>query len=365
MIPTRAIVPPLPKKTTSPDPSREASNNTHFQIDPWSLAKTKLFPDIIQKWGTPAKHTAFEQKTTSSSPYSESSTPHPTPPTPKPPVLLWHGFGGTANCFVCASHRSQNLPFHLLSEFDVWLANSRGPLYADFESAGHRDFSIDEIVGYDIPAVVDHVLMETGVMQLNYIGISQGTTTIFGALAIHEELNAKIKCVIALAPTLKPCEDSISDVVFPLYRHVGSLIPAEMYMQTTICLRCVPVALSSRIVGAITEFGFKWDFGRLGSSERQAPLITHGYHGTSRSVVDHWLQTIQCETSFSQYKKSESSVFSHTVGNSEYRAVEKEPTTTNNVQRIPGYTHFEFLWATDASTKVFDPIIDLLQLHNQ
>ncbi|KAJ3283111.1 hypothetical protein HDU79_009412 [Rhizoclosmatium sp. JEL0117] len=265
MIPTRAIVPPLPKKTTSPDPSREASNNTHFQIDPWSLAKTKLFPDIIQKWGYSCEtHRVRTKDNVLLSVFRILNPSSPPPPTPKPPVLLWHGFGGTANCFVCASHRSQNLPFHLLSEFDVWLANSRGPLYADFESAGHRDFSIDEIVGYDIPAVVDHVLMETGVMQLNYIGISQGTTTIFGALAIHEELNAKIKCVIALAPTLKPCEDSISDIVFPLYRHVGSLIPAEMYMQTTILFKdVVPVALSSRIVGAITEFGFKWDFGRL------------------------------------------------------------------------------------------------------
>ncbi|KAJ3280980.1 hypothetical protein HDU79_011203, partial [Rhizoclosmatium sp. JEL0117] len=39
------------------------------------------------------------------------------------------------------------------------------------------------------------------------------------------------------------------------------------------------------------------------------------------------------------------------------------PQTT--FKEIAGYTHFEFLWATDASTKVFDPIIDLLQLHNQ
>lgn len=108
--------------------------------------------------------------------------------------------------------------------FDVWLANTRGNKY----SKDHQDddaarpqkksarssskserhnfwrFSIDHLAKYDVPAVVDYILGRTGRSSLSYVGYSQGTTQIFAALSLNDELNHKIDMVIALAPALRP-----------------------------------------------------------------------------------------------------------------------------------------------------------------
>ncbi len=108
--------------------------------------------------------------------------------------------------------------------FDVWLANTRGNKYSkdhqdddadifDKKSAHSSSksqrlnfwrFSIDHLAKYDVPAVVDYILAKTARSTLSYIGYSQGTSQIFAALSLNEELNHKIDMVIALAPALRP-----------------------------------------------------------------------------------------------------------------------------------------------------------------
>jgi lysosomal acid lipase/cholesteryl ester hydrolase len=57
---------------------------------------------------------------------------------------------------------------------------------------------------YDVPAAVDYILNKTGHSSLGYVGYSQGTSKVFAALSISEDLNRKISQVIALAPALRP-----------------------------------------------------------------------------------------------------------------------------------------------------------------
>ncbi|KAJ3008810.1 UNVERIFIED_CONTAM: cholesterol esterase [Siphonaria sp. JEL0065] len=210
--------------------------------------------------------------------------------------------------------RKCNLPFYLVEQagFDVWLGNARGPLYTDFTLRGSRSFTIDDIVQYDIPAVIDYVTNLTQKKDLIYIGISQGTTSIFGALALHEPLNEKVKLVIALAPTLRPSVDSIAGIVFPLFQHIGTRVTNDVYLHCTLLFKDLcPSKISSKVVGALTQFGFKWDFSVLGSQTRLVPLVAHGYHGTSREVIHHWLQTMKQEVSFSYYQDPANAFFDH------------------------------------------------------
>ena len=53
---------------------------------------------------------------------------------------------------------------------------------------------------YDIPAVVDYILEETGHQRLSYVGHSMGCAVYFIAMSTHPRLNQKIDLMLALAP---------------------------------------------------------------------------------------------------------------------------------------------------------------------
>lgn len=80
--------------------------------------------------------------------------------------------------------------FQLLAEgFDVWLGNNRGNIYSrghswlSPNSDAYCKFSFFEMAQYDLPAMVDFVLLKTMKNELSYIGHSQGTAQMFAALA--------------------------------------------------------------------------------------------------------------------------------------------------------------------------------------
>ncbi|CAG9858941.1 unnamed protein product [Phyllotreta striolata] len=97
---------------------------------------------------------------------------------------------------------------YLLSDagYDVWLGNVRGNTY----SRNHTRFSADdeefwqfswhEIGKYDIPAIIDYVLLKTQKEQLFHIGHSQGTTTFYVMLSEKPKYNDKVEAHISLAP---------------------------------------------------------------------------------------------------------------------------------------------------------------------
>lgn len=53
---------------------------------------------------------------------------------------------------------------------------------------------------YDLPAMIDYILYQTGEKQLFYIGFSQGTTQFWVLTSLKPEYNRKIKLMSALAP---------------------------------------------------------------------------------------------------------------------------------------------------------------------
>ncbi|KAI1298180.1 Lipase 1 [Halotydeus destructor] len=143
---------------------------------------------------------------------------------PGHPVLLMHGFGGNASGFLSffddghylepgtGNKMDNNLAFCLANNgHDVWLGNMRGCLPSD----GHTKFSreseefwnicIDDIVANDIPKFVDHIISTTGSSTLGYVGISLGTTVMFGLLATQPKYNDIIKPFVSLAPCWRLC----------------------------------------------------------------------------------------------------------------------------------------------------------------
>lgn len=66
------------------------------------------------------------------------------------------------------------------------------------------DFNVKELALYDLPAMVDHVLRDTGYSKCAYIGHSQGNATMFATLAsgMLPELGSALSVFIALAPAV-------------------------------------------------------------------------------------------------------------------------------------------------------------------
>ncbi|XP_029170659.1 lipase 3-like isoform X2 [Nylanderia fulva] len=124
----------------------------------------------------------------------------------KLPVIVNHGVVScSADWVLLGPHKA--LAYVLCDNgFDVWLANARGNIYSkDHKHYSTKDkefwdFSWHEIGYYDLPAMIDYILEETGHSKLYYIGHSQGTTTFYVMMSERPEYNAKIKGMISLAP---------------------------------------------------------------------------------------------------------------------------------------------------------------------
>eukprot|EP01135_Chromosphaera_perkinsii_P010183 Nk52_evm49s2039 gene=Nk52_evmTU49s2039 len=125
----------------------------------------------------------------------------------RPVVLLMHGLLQSSAAWVL-NHDHECLPFLLADAgCDVFIGNFRGTSYSSSEHThlheddpAYWDWSYTELGKYDVPAMVDYILGETGAEKLVYVGHSQATAANFVALSSIPSLNQKIGLFIAFAP---------------------------------------------------------------------------------------------------------------------------------------------------------------------
>ncbi|NWT25794.1 LICH hydrolase, partial [Cardinalis cardinalis] len=125
---------------------------------------------------------------------------------PKTPVLIVHGFCLEGGDWV-DNFPENSLAFILADAgHDVWIGNNRGTSWSrrhrSLSTASEEfwDFSFHEMAMYDLPAMVDFILMQTEQEQLFYVGHAQGSSLGFIAFSSLPHLAKKIKLFFALAP---------------------------------------------------------------------------------------------------------------------------------------------------------------------
>ena len=143
------------------------------------------------------------------------------PITRKRTVVLHHGLMLWSNDFINNSPGGNfdepvgpgipvgnNLGFELAKRgYDVWLPNTRGTAYSrnhtylPIDSFEYWNFSLDEFIAYDVPAVVKYILRQTGKKSIAWVGHSQGNTIVLGLLSRQQEYSQLIKPFILLAPS--------------------------------------------------------------------------------------------------------------------------------------------------------------------
>ncbi|XP_004513191.1 triacylglycerol lipase 2 isoform X2 [Cicer arietinum] len=124
--------------------------------------------------------------------------------TRKQPVILQHGVLVDGMTWLM-NPPEQNLPLILADNgFDVWIANTRGTRYSrrhvslDPSNPAYWNWSWDELVTYDLPAVFDYVFSQTG-QKINYVGHSLGTLIALASFSEKKLVN-QLKSAALLSP---------------------------------------------------------------------------------------------------------------------------------------------------------------------
>ncbi|KAG6460501.1 lipase 1 [Manduca sexta] len=125
------------------------------------------------------------------------------------PTLLVHGLLQSADCWIDSGPDAGLGYLIAAAGYDLWLGNVRGNYYSRAhthlrpEDPAFWDFSTDEIGLYDVPAMVDYVLQQTGAKKLNYIGFSQGAGALFMTCSERSHYCSKVNVIIALSPSMR------------------------------------------------------------------------------------------------------------------------------------------------------------------
>ncbi|XP_063529114.1 lipase 3-like [Cydia strobilella] len=125
---------------------------------------------------------------------------------PRPVVFLQHGLLSSSAEWVLMMPGKGFAYILAEAGYDVWMGNARGNTYSKRHvsikptSSSFWKFSWHEIGYYDLPAMIDYVIKNTGVPKLQYVGFSQGTTAFWVMASTRPEYNEKISAMQALAP---------------------------------------------------------------------------------------------------------------------------------------------------------------------
>ncbi|KAK4710570.1 hypothetical protein R3W88_005083 [Solanum pinnatisectum] len=126
------------------------------------------------------------------------------PNTNRQPVLLQHGV--LVDGVTWLQNSPAQSPAMILADngFDVWISNIRGTRYSrrhvtlDPDSADYWNWTWDDLVVHDLPALVDLVFKQTG-RKIHYIGHSMGTLIALASFSEGKQID-KVKSAALLSP---------------------------------------------------------------------------------------------------------------------------------------------------------------------
>jgi len=128
---------------------------------------------------------------------------------PRPAIFVQHGLLCSSADWVISTP-SKGLGYILADAgYDVWLGNYRGNTYSRNHTflnpdawLNHKfwDFTWDEMAKYDLPAMIEKVLEETGQKEIFYAGHSMGTTAFMAMEHYRPDILDKVILANFMAP---------------------------------------------------------------------------------------------------------------------------------------------------------------------
>ncbi|KAI6229992.1 AB-hydrolase associated lipase region and Alpha beta hydrolase fold-1 domain containing protein [Aphelenchoides fujianensis] len=241
-------------------------------------------PQIINRWGYPVEEVVVGTYdkyllTMHRIPYGKDGPSDG----PRPVIFLQHGLEDSSFSFV-ANLPEQSAGF-LFADwgFDVWMGNMRGNIYSrdhviyDPKSKEFWNFSFDEMVQYDLDAMINEVLKRTNQTALYYAGHSQGTLTMFSKLSRDPTFHNKY---------IEGMLDVLAKYLWEEVKFFYWLLGDGEFLPT------------GRLYDMIAEYvceetgGSAVDSNQLNST-RNDVYFSHIPAGTSTKNVIHWVQMVR------------------------------------------------------------------------
>ncbi|NXJ66217.1 LICH hydrolase, partial [Rostratula benghalensis] len=314
----------------------------------------------------------------------------------KPVVFLQHAFLGDATHWI--SNLPNNSLGFLLADagYDVWMGNSRGNTW----SLKHKmlnpsqkefwQFSFDEMGKYDIPAELYFIMNTTGQRDVYYVGHSEGSAAGFIAFSTYPELAQRVKMFSALGP-VTTCSYAtsplikITSVPEPLLRLVlGCKGVAHQigFLKGPVTQLCTSL---DKFCGHILCYIAGGDIRNLNTS-RIDTYVGHSPAGTSVQNIIHWQQMRRAgrfqaydygfKENMKKYNQPAppayqiekiSTPIAVWSGGQDKFADPKDmakllPRISNLIyhEHFPAWGHLDFIWALDATEKMYLKIIELM-----
>ncbi|CAH1767252.1 15724_t:CDS:2, partial [Entrophospora sp. SA101] len=288
---------------------KKLSNDNSFQRingDDDLTSNESSIEDIFKQFNVPLSNVTYNEQdddilpatTTKSSPISSDNS---TKGHVKPVVLLWHGLMTCSEIWVCNTEYENRLACLLADAgYDVWFGNSRGNKYSMKHVKYPNDnnfwnYSMDELIYYDLPDTINYILKVTGAKSLTYIGFSQGSALCFATLSLLPDINKKINLFIALAPATNPKDlqnfllnslVKLSPNIIYLLFGKKSILSMVMFWQ-----KVLPTSIFIKIIDIALKLLFGWDCENISELQKSIGYF-HLFSCASVKSLVHWLQII-------------------------------------------------------------------------
>nr|CAD7258050.1 unnamed protein product [Timema shepardi] len=190
--------------------------------------------------------------------------------------------------------------------YDVWLGNIRGNFYSrkhvtlSPDKSKFWNFSMHEMGIYDVPAMIDHILLTTGQDKIFYVGHSMGTTMFYVMASSRPEYNSKIRLMVALAPVVyfhelkfpilqfvTPRTDEVSKLLGQLGVH--ELLPRRKATAEFAEKYCTEGIKSQNM--CLTAYNLIYGENESELNKTALPsFVSHLFSGASRKTLAHYGQ---------------------------------------------------------------------------
>ncbi|XP_069668920.1 lipase 3-like [Periplaneta americana] len=361
-------------------------------------------PEMVIKYGYPAEtHTVATEDgyilTIHRIPYSPNNTTRKH----RPVVFLQHGLLCSSFDWIILGP-GKALAYLLADEgYDVWIGNARGNVYSrkhksfTLQQRQFWNFSWHEMGVYDLPAVIDFILARTDQQDLSYFGHSMGTTMFLVLMSMKPMYNSKIRLMVAFAPVAFMSHIRSQFTKIAIYSRTGEeadqlynsdYFPPSKTWGEIVQVFCSNWAITQHLCSSLIFILGGFDPQQL--DRTLLPVIMSHYPaGSSTKAWVHYGQLMRTGK-FQQYDHSEALNLKYygTTKPPEYNLSfitapictyngendwlsTKEDTEQlhsflpnvvgKNKVSLKAFNHFDFLWAKDAKTLLYDDVIHLLK----